>query len=95
MTQKQVLCSRVISVWDELCRHEPQIVSEAKALQYSFVVNKKKLLTFSLVDLRCMGIKVCSHFQKKDIKAEDAMADIGTWAFTECDDSILKRHINK
>ena len=89
MNKKQLLCAKIIAVWDELCRHKPTIIQDAKTLRYSFIVNENKLLTLSVMELKLMGKYVCSHFQKKNINAEEAMSDIGMWTFTECDDSLL------
>jgi hypothetical protein len=89
MNKKQLLCAKIIAVWDELCRHKPTIIQDAKHLSYSFIVNENKLLTLSLTELKLMEKYVYSHFQKKNINAEEAMADIGSWTFTECDDSLL------
>ncbi len=92
MNKKQLLCSKIIAVWDELCKHKPNIVPDAKALRYSFTVNKNKLLTLSVMELKIMEKYVYSHFQKKDINAEETLADIGLWTFSECDDDLVVKH---
>ncbi len=89
MDKKQSLCAKIIAAWDELCCYEPAIIQDAKTLTYSFIVNKNKLLTLSVMELKCMERYVYSHFQKKNINAEEALSDIGLWAFSECDDSLL------